>query len=283
MKKLLALSALTLVIMIGCKDQPNETVFDNTPHYGIISNGTEYLTAEQVKQFYEQPNSSGIIRLMRTESDICGWSNGIYGPFDYDDSEITDAVFWNSGTRANIGDHFVLNERPIKQYADGTAYTNLGGGFEAPVFLGGGLNRFEFMNNSLFSAFRDSLTFGSPIHITSLNRLDTVYSNQDLTLNWTGGSATGKIKVTLMVSRLVDNYVYNGETTGIQFYISPNANQTITIAKEMLQQLKTTYAIGKYYDISLTTAEPKTLTTPNNKSITVLGVSKHDVTIVLKH
>lgn len=45
----------------------------------------------------------------------------------------------------------------------------------------------------------------------------------------------------------------------------------------------TQYTIGKFYNISLTTAEPKALTTPNNKSITVLGVSKHDVTIVLKH
>jgi|GEM_PF-6318240 hypothetical protein len=283
MKQLLVLSVLTAVILGGCKEQPSETVVDNTANYSVIANGTEYLTAEQVEQFYQQPNSSGLIRLMRTESDICFWNNGVYGPYDFDDSHITDAIFWNNGIRANIGDHFELNARPIKQYADGTAYTNLGGGFEAPIYLGGGLNRFEFINNGLFGAFRDSLSFGSPIHITSLNRLDTVHSNQDLTLSWAGGVAVGKIKVSLTASRLVDNYVNNGETHGIQFYITPNANKTITIHKEMLQQLNTTHAIGKFYDISLTTAEPKIITTPNNKTISVLGVSRHEVTIVLKH
>jgi hypothetical protein len=47
--------------------------------------------------------------------------------------------------------------------------------------------------------------------------------------------------------------------------------------------LETQYTIGKFYDISLTTAEPKIITTPNNKTISVLGVSRHEVTIVLKH
>jgi hypothetical protein len=45
--------------------------------------------------------------------------------------------------------------------------------------------------------------------------------------------------------------------------------------------LDTKFAIGKFYDISLTTAEPQTMTTPNNKTIGVLGVSQHKVTVVL--
>jgi len=282
MKQLLILSFITVIFFSGCKENP--TSIDNSPLYNLIVDGTEYLTAEQVHQYYQQASSIGIIRLLRIEYNTCGWrSDGTYGPYDFYPSELTDAIFWNSGSSVNIGDHFELNEMPIKQYADGTVYSNLGGDYAAPIYFGGGINRFEFLDNSWFEGFKDSLTFTSPIHITNIERLDTVYSNNDLTLNWTGGSSQGKIKVAILASRLVDNYVYNGEITGIQYFITPNSNKSITIPKQILQQLNTTYAIGNFYNISLTTAEPKTIITPNNKIISVLGVSRHEVAVVLKH
>jgi hypothetical protein len=271
---------------VGCNEsQVAQTVPDNSAALSVIINGTEYLTAEQVHQYYQQPGASGLVRLMRIEKNICGWkSDGTFGPFDYDDSHHTDAIFWNSaGKQVSIGDHFELNERPIKQYADGTAYTNLGGNYIAPVYFSGSMNRLEFMSNSLFDGFRDSVSFGTPIHMTNVHRLDTINTNQDLVLNWVGGSVQGKIKVLIEASRLVDGYVNKGETIGVQYYIEPKSDRTLTIPKQILMALDTKYAIGKYYDISLTTAEPKTMTAPNNKTIGVLGVSQHKVTVVLNH
>jgi len=281
MKQLLILSLITVIFFGGCKDQPTNI---DVPLYNVIANGTEYLTAEQVQQYYQQPNSIGIIRLLRIEYNTCWWGvDGTYGPYDFYPSELTDAIFWDSGNPVNIGDHFEMNEMPIKQYADKTVYSNLGGDYTAPIYFDGGINRFEFFSNSLFPGFKDSLTFTSPIHITNIERLDTVYSNSDLTLNWSGGSSQGKIRVSITVSQLVDNYKCNGEITGIQYYITPNSNKSIIIPKQILKQLNTTYAIGNFYNISLTTAAPKTIITPNNKIISVLGVSRHEVTVVLKH
>lgn len=249
----------------------------------MIVDGVEYLTSNEVLQYYQNPNAIGLVKMMRTEYDVCGWSNGVFGPFEFEDSHITDAVFWNLQGQTNIGDHFELNAEPIKPYADKKVYSSIGGGHDAPINFGGELNRFQFVNNSSFPGFKDSITFQSALHITSLNLLDTVHSNQDLTINWTGGATTGKIQIMLNVSKFKDDYIPNGETTGIKFYIEPTASHTITIPRQMLQTLNTSVAIGGYYDISLSTAEPKSIVTPNNKVITVLGVSRHTVAVVLKH
>lgn len=285
MKTNLMLVLMVAAILGGCNsDQAVQSTIDNTSALGVIVNGTEYLTAEEVKQYYQQSNSSGLVRLMRVEKNICGWNtNGTFGPFDYYDSQLTDAIFWNAGGRVSVGDHFVLNGMPIKQYGNGSAYANLGGDFVAPVYFGGQMNRFEFSSNTLFGGFKDSLVFGAPIHITNVKRLDTVSSSQDLIVHWVGGSPQGKIKVRLSASREIDGYVNNGETTGIQFFVSAKADNTIIIPKQLIQMLNTTKVIGRFYDLSLSTAEPKTIIAPNGKQIGVLGVSEHKVTVVVNH
>ncbi len=110
-----------------------------------------------------------------------------------------------------------------------------------------------------------------------------MYSNQDLDINWTGGSLSGKVQISIIASRLQDNYIPNGESIGINLYMNPNSNGTLTLPHQFLQQLSTAHAIGSFFDIKLATAESRSITAPNNRTISVLGVSRHIVTVVLKH
>jgi len=77
-----------------------------------------------------------------------------------------------------------------------------------------------------------------------------VYSNQDLDINWTGGSLSGKVQISIIASRLQDNYIPNGESIGINLYMNPNSNGTLTLPHQFLQQLSTAHAIGSFFDIT---------------------------------
>lgn len=235
MKIFLIFIVASAMMLSSCNNQDQSTQpteYDNSRFYSLVpNNSTEFFTAEQIGQYLNQPNSIGLIRLLKTEYDACGWvgsgANLTYDPIEYDDSYLTDAVFWSNRSQVNIGDHFEINAESIKQYGNGTTYTALGGSHFAVINFGDQLNKFKFYDNSLFPGFRDSLSFQSPIHITNLNRLDTVYSNQDLVINWTGGSLSGKVQISIIASRLQDNYIPNGETTGINLYMNPNSNGTL--------------------------------------------------------
>lgn len=287
MKRIIILSIAILFssILFSCENniQPDNSKFTNFT--GLLQQYTgNYYTRDDLKNMYNNGNLTGIIiffQRYRNDLILTGGTaeNPQWTSYDGYDTD-ADGIFFNTGTylEMQLG-AFELNAMAMRQYQDGyyTPWEDI------DIYMGGGVNKWVIEPYNDFPGDTGEVAFANEIHITNLNRLDTLdirdtTGTNGFDLTWTGGSSLGKIELKINKTDISLDEPYDGNThVGMIFFTDystsyhfDNKMLDFTLQREGL------------YDVTVTYYEPHLKTLSNGKQILLIGKSAHNITVYLK-
>jgi len=142
--------------------------------------------------------------------------------------------------------------------------------------FGSGYNYIAIDSNTAFNNINDSLAFSEPIRMIGITRDDVISNTDSLVINWTGASAANIVKVELSINNSIKDSEKD-DVTDLVLYIN-NAGSFKFLPTDLLL-----FEAGVYVDIVVSAIEVQYLTVSSGKSIAVLGISSHRITIKLSN
>lgn len=280
MKKVTILALIFSIVLISCKENQNPA----TPTKNIIEGflpytGLTYSFNDLIRN-YDNGNIQGILILSKIKNNalVYSSSNGvpIANYFDKYENDARAYLTNSNGSPASALD-FLVNSISMNPYTAGVYYCVKSD--ELDVFCKNAYNKFAIRKSDEFQNYTDSVLFGEEIFIYSHKYNDTIYSNQDFSIAWSGGTSQSKIGLKMerndpigFVSTTPDKYR--------SFEIILDNSNSFNFKAGFLNNIGLEEG---YYDLKVSAYEPFYRKLPNLKDLLVISDISHNLTVYVKH